>query len=139
LPSNPKTPLPAAELGRILGAKPNIGADGVVTFDIPRKEPIRLGGMTVNPYLNVMTSVAFQPYTGETASAAPDFGMLASEVDKVVRTMRSQGWDIGCLYNQETDEYPQLFFSHQFNLGDSIELAHEIRRGLNLMNLKFMS
>ncbi len=27
-----------------------------------------------------------------------------------MQVMRQQGWDIGCLYNQETDEHPQLYF-----------------------------
>jgi hypothetical protein len=139
-PSNPTTPLPAEELGDILGASPSVGADGVVTFDLPRLQPITLGDIRVSPYLNVQTSVVFQPYGGgNNAAAAPDFGLIASEVDPVVRVMRKQGWDIGCLYNQETDEYPQEYFSHQFKTGNSIELAREIRRGLDLMHLKFMS
>ena len=49
--------------------------------------------------------------------------------------MRAQGWDIGCLYNQETDEHPQLFFSHQFKTGEPDQLAREIRRGLDRMNV----
>ncbi|HEX4772752.1 MAG TPA: DUF1259 domain-containing protein [Bryobacteraceae bacterium] len=138
MPSNPTTPLPADELGQILGASPQIGANGVVNFDLPRKEPIYLGGLRINPYLNVSTPIAFQPYGGGiNAAAVPDFGMVAWEVQRVMRVMRKQGWDVGCLYNQETHEDPQLFFSHQFKTGDSIELAHEIRKGLNQMNLKF--
>jgi hypothetical protein len=62
--------------------------------------------------------------------------MVASEVQNVVRVMRRQGWEIGCLYNQETDEQPQLYFSHQVKVGNAVELAHEVRRGLNLTNSK---
>ncbi len=57
--------------------------------------------------------------------------MVASEVTPVVRLMRRQGWFQGCLYNQETDEYPQLYFDHMLKVGDPYALAHEIRRGLN--------
>ena len=53
--------------------------------------------------------------------------------------MRSRRWDIGCLYNQETDERPQLFFSHQFKTGDPLELAHEIRAGLDLLNVRLLN
>lgn len=138
MPVNPKTPLPADKIGRILGASPQIGANGVVNYNVPRAEPIRLGGVRINPYLNVATPIAFEPYRGgQNAAAVPDFGMIASEINKVVGKMQSQGWDIGCLYNQETDEYPQLYFSHQFKVGDAITLAKEIRNGLNLMNVKF--
>ncbi len=137
-PVNPKTPLPADELGRIIGAPPSIGSSGVVTFEVPRKEALRLGGLPISPYLNVATTIAFEPLGGgEHAAAAPDYGLLASEVNHVVRFSRKHGWDIGCLYNQETDEHPQLYFSHHFKTGNSIELAKEIRGALNLTNSKF--
>ncbi len=139
-PSNPTTPLPADEIGHILGASPQIGADGVVTYEVPRAEPIRLGGVRINPYLNVSTPISFEPLEGgRIAAAVPDYGMIASEINPVVERMRKQGWDIGCLYNQETDEHPQLYFSHQFKTGDPIQLAHEIRSGLNLMHVKLES
>ena len=135
MPSNPTTPLPADEIGKILGAKPSIGSDGVVTYQVPRNEHITLGGIKINPYLNVSAPIAFEPYGGgQNAAAVPDFGLLSSEVDRVTKLMREQGWDIGCLYNQETDESPQLYFSHQFKTGNSIQLAKEIRNGLNLTN-----
>lgn len=38
---------------------------------------------------------------------------------------------VHCLYNQETDEHPQLYFSHQLKTGDPYELAREIRRALD--------
>jgi hypothetical protein len=139
-PSHPTTPLPADELGEILGATPSIGADGVVTFDIPRAEKIWLGGIPINPYLNVPTSIVFEPYGGgANAVCAPDFALIASEINPVVKFMRERRWDIGCLYNQETDERPQLYFSHQLKQGDSVELAREIRGALNLMHSKFIS
>ena len=57
--------------------------------------------------------------------------MVANEVNPVIRTMRNMGWDIGCLCNHETDEHPQLYFSHQFNVGNPYKLAAEVRKGLN--------
>lgn len=56
--------------------------------------------------------------------------MKAGELDKLMRVMRAQRWDIGCLYNRETEEHPQLFFSHRFKTGNPYEPAHQIRRGL---------
>ncbi|MBV8491453.1 MAG: DUF1259 domain-containing protein [Candidatus Eremiobacteraeota bacterium] len=136
LPSNPTTPLPAKQIGQIIGAKPNIGSDGVVSLNIPRANPIVLGGIRINPYLNIMTAIAFQPLGGGNQCAAvSDYGMIASEVQRVISFMRHQGWDSGCLYNQETDEQPQLYFDHVFKTGSPLELAREIRAGLNLMNV----
>ncbi len=139
-PTNPTTPLPADELGEILGASPTVGADGVVNFNVPREDPITLGGIRINPYLNVAAPIAFQPYGGDqNAAAVVDFAMIASEINDVMSTMRRKSWDIGCLYNQETDEQPQLYFSHQFKTGNALDLAREIRDGLNRTDSKFNS
>ncbi len=133
-PSNPTTPLDTKRLARIIGASPTVGADGVVTFDIPRRERIRLGGIPINPFLNVATTVGFEPL-GSSTAVVVDFGMVADEIQGLTRLMRSLGWQVGCLYNQETDEYPQLYFSHQFKSGDAYRLAAEVRRGLDRLNV----
>ncbi|MBV9233535.1 MAG: DUF1259 domain-containing protein [Candidatus Eremiobacteraeota bacterium] len=135
-PKHPHTPLPVAEIGKIIGVTPTVGANGVVSLQVPRADTIMLGGQPANPYLNIMTPIDFEPLGDGRAAAVPDFGMIASEIQRVVARMRGFGWDIGCLYNQETAEEPQLFFSHQFKVGNPIQLAHEIRAGLELMDVK---
>lgn len=47
---------------------------------------------------------------------------------------RGQGFTIHCLYNQETAENPQLYFSHQLKIGDALQLAQQIRKGLDQTN-----
>jgi len=134
-PANPTTPLPAAELGAIIGGAARIGDDGIVHIDIPRKEQVTLGGIVANPYLNIAAPIDFQPYGGgENAAAIADFGMIGSEVNGLLRAMRAKGWDVGCLYNQETEQQPQLFFAHMFKTGNARRLAQEIRAGLELTN-----
>lgn len=138
-PAHPTTPLDADRLGRIIGAPPTVGSDGVVSFQVPQRRPIRLGGVTVNPYLNIATPIAFEPLGGDRAAVVPDYGMFADQIEPVMRLMRSKGWLIGCLYNQETDEYPQLYFSHQLKVGDAYELAKEVRAGLELTDVVLSS
>jgi hypothetical protein len=136
-PSNPKTPFNVKRLKRILHAyDAQVGQDGVVTFLVSRRNPIFIDGIRVNPTTNIATNVAFEPLngSGSRAAAVPDFGLTATEVNRVIGTMQRQGWDIGCLYNQETGESPQLYFSHDFRTGDPYTLAREIRNGLNRMN-----
>ena len=138
-PSNPTSPLNKDRLQKILhGYDAEVGADGVVTVYVNRRDPITLGGVKARPEANIATNVSFEPLdaSGTQTAAAPDFSMEGQEVDRVMRTMRGQGWDIGCLYNQETGERPQLFFSHQFKTGDPYQLAAEIRKGLNRMNVQ---
>lgn len=136
-PKNPTTPLDAKRLARIIGAPATVDDSGVVNFALPQREPITLGGVRINPYLNVSTTVAFQPLDGHRAVAVPDFGQLAHQVNNCASTMRAQGWQVDCLYNQETDEHPQLFFSHDYKVGNAYELAHEIRRGLEQTSVRF--
>jgi hypothetical protein len=135
-PKNPTTPLDAKRLGRIIGSTPTVGASGVVAFSIPSREQIVLGNVPINPYLNVYTSVDFQPIGGNRAIVVPDFGQHWYEVDTLAKTMLAQGWQIDCLYNQETAEDPQLFFSHHYKVGDAYKLAAEVRRGLDTLELK---
>jgi hypothetical protein len=129
-PSNPTTPLPAHKLAAILGGDASIGDNGIVTVTVARKTPVLLGGIRIKPELGVSTNVQFQPLGHGQAAVVPDFSMTASEVNPVTATMRRHGWDIGCLYNQETAEQPQLYFSHTFKRGDALHLAHEVREGL---------
>lgn len=129
-PAHPATPLDAKRLGRIIGQPATVGDSGVVSIEVPRASPVTLGGVRISPYLNISIPVSFEPLGGSTAAAVPDFGMTASEISRAVSVMRAQGWEQGCLYNQETDEQPQLYYDHMYKVGDAYQLAREIRRGL---------
>ena len=133
------TPLPADQLAQILGGSAMIGGNGVVTVNVPRADRIRLQGVPIAGDEGIGLDIAFEPLSDGTTVVAPDFSMTASEVMPVTRVMRQQGWDNNCLYNQETDEHPQLFFSHQVKIGDAVQLAQEVRNGANKTNLMFSS
>jgi len=135
-PSNPTTSLPTAQLGRILGGGAQVGGDGVVTVSIPRAETIHLGGVAISPFLNIAIPVSFEPLGNGQAACAPDFGMIASEINPALTVARQQGFMVDCLYNQETDEFPQLYWSHNLAVGDPIDLAHRVSKVLDHMNVK---
>ena len=133
-PTHPTTPLDPHRLASILHGSAEVGDEGVVTVTVDRKTKIVIDDIEVSPESNIYTEIQFKPLasTGSRAAVGPDFGMLASEVMPVVTLMRHQGWFQGCLYNQETNEHPQLFFDHMLKIGDAYALAAEIRRGLDL-------
>jgi len=138
-PKHPKTPFDVGKLKKILGSSSaTVGAGGVVTLTLTQKQAIRLGGVHLNQNANAETNIAFEPLnaSGTRAAAAPDFGMFAWQSQAVIGAMRAHGWDIGCLYNQETAEIPQLYFSHDFKVGDPYELAEQIRDALDQMNVE---
>lgn len=133
LPTNPTTPLDPDRLARILHGHASVGEDGVVTVWVYRKNNVYINGIKVNPQTNISTNIEFKPIGGSDANVVPDFSMTAKEVNPVVNLMRNKyDWYQGCLYNQETDETPQLYFDHMLKTGDAYELAREIRKGLDL-------
>lgn len=136
--ANSKTPLDKNKLEKILGGSAEVGDDGVVTVSIVRKETIMLDGVALKPFAGIAHTVAFQPLDGGKGTAvAPDFALIASEINPLIQIMREQGFTIHCLYNQETAENPQLYFSHQLAVGDAYELARKMRKGLERLNTKF--
>jgi hypothetical protein len=132
-PANPTSPLDADRLGTILHGDAQIGEEGVVTVSVSRTHGVTLGGVHARPETGISTMVEFKPLgTAANAAVVPDFSMTGDEVMPVVSKMVAQGWFQGCLYNQETDEYPQLFFDHMLKTGDAYALAQEVRNGLDL-------
>lgn len=138
LPSHPTTPLDPNRLADILGGTAEVGSDGVVTVSVARKETIVLAGVPLKPETGVSHTIAFEPLDGDAhVAAAPDFALIASEITPVASVMRRHGFVIHCLYNQETAEHPQLYFSHQLAIGNAYDLARKIRDGLNRTNSAF--
>ena len=139
-PITPKTVLDKERLERILGGTAEVADDGVVVVTVLRKETVVLGGIRLNSEMGVSHTVAFEPLDGGRGTAvAPDFALVASEINPLVKLMREQGFTIHCLYNQETAESPQLYYSHQLAVGDAYDLARKVRKGLERTNSKFKS
>jgi hypothetical protein len=134
MPADPTTPLDHGKLAKTLHGSSEISGAGVVTVTVNRSDRIVISGVQVSPEANISTNIQFLPLdaTGSMAAAAPDFSMTTGEVEPVCRAMRRAGFEIGCLYNQETGEHPQLFFAHMFATGAPQDLAVKIRRALNL-------
>ncbi|HWF73814.1 MAG TPA: DUF1259 domain-containing protein, partial [Solirubrobacteraceae bacterium] len=134
MPKKPTTPLDSGRLATILKGTAQVGDEGVVTVNVNRGGRIVIDGVVVSPEANISTGIEFKPLSssGSSAAVGPDFALTGSEVQKVVALMRGQGWFVACLYNQETSETPQLYFSHMLKSGDAYTLAAEVRRGLDL-------
>jgi hypothetical protein len=146
MPINPTSPLNAKRLGKILGAKAMIGEEGVVSVNVDRAAPVVVNNypvqnnrVQVSPGTNISNAISFKPLsaTGSQAAGVIDFAMTGAEVQPVEAFMQAHGWFIGCLYNQETAEHPQLYFTHFLKVGDAYELATEIRQALAMTNVKF--
>lgn len=138
-PAQTKTSLEATQMGTILGAVPQIGADGAVMFNIPRTEAITLAGLQINNYLNVATTVGFLPAGGSgNAAVLADIGALSTELNHVLGSMMKSGWTPGAVFNHQTSMSPQLTFAEFFKWGNAMTLAKEVRTALELTKVNLI-
>ena len=136
-PAAPASPPPAidldtAQLDQIIGAKGQANG-GVYQFGVPRRDPISEGGMTVAPAgpLGAATGIGFQPTGSGRAAITGDFVMVASEVNPVIKALRSGGIEVTALHSHMLDEEPRLFFMHFWANDDALKLAKGLRGALD--------
>jgi hypothetical protein len=130
----PAIELDTVQLDQIVGAKgqPN---GGVYQFGVPRRDPVTEGGVALAPVgpLGVATAIGFQPTGGGNAAITGDFVMIASEVNPVIKALRSGGIEVTALHSHMLDEQPRLFFMHFWANDDAIKLAKTLRTALDEM------
>lgn len=134
----PATPATAIDLdtvaiARILGHAGKLS--GVVyQVSVPRAEVIRMEGQVIPPSMGVATAINFQPTGGGRAVATGDFALLGSEVNRVIRALRSHGVEVTAVHSHMLEESPRLFFMHFWGNGDADTIAQGLRSALDLTN-----
>src|SRR6202171_3371972 len=128
----PAIELDTAQLDQIIGAKgqPN---GGVYQFAVPRRDPVTEGGMALAPVgpLGVATAIGFQSTGSGNAAITGDFVIIASEVNPVIKALRSGGIEVTALHSHMLDEQPRLFFMHFWANDDAVKLAKGLRAALD--------
>ena len=81
--------------------------------------------------MGVATAINFQPTGQGKAAISGDFVLLASEVNPVIRALRTHGIDVTAMHNHMLLEQPHLYFMHFWANDDAIKLAHGIRAALD--------
>jgi hypothetical protein len=111
--------------------------NGVVyQVSVPRAEKITEMGQDLPPSMGVATAINFQPTGGGKAAITGDFVMRGSEVNPVIRALRSAGIDIAALHSHLIDEEPRLYFMHFWANDDAVKLAKGLRGALDAMATK---
>ena len=59
--------------------------------------------------------------------------MVASEVNPVIKALRSSGIEVTALHSHMLDEEPRLFFMHFWANDDAVKLAKTLREALDAM------
>jgi hypothetical protein len=123
----PAIDLDTTELDQIIGAK-GAANGGVYQFNVRRRDPITEGGMMVGmPAMGAATAINFQPTGGAKAAITGDFVLIRTEVNDVVRTLRSNGVDVTAIHNHMLTEQPRIIFMHFWAHDDAIKLAKALR------------
>ncbi len=124
--------LDTAQLDRVIGVKGQAN-NGIYQFTVPRGGAISEGGVTLAPPgpLGVATAINFQPTGDGKAAVTGDFVLIGSEVNPVIRALRSHGIEVTAVHSHMLTEQPRLFFMHFWANDDAGKLAQGLRAALS--------
>jgi hypothetical protein len=92
--------------------------------------------MSIPPSMGTAIAMNFQPTGGGKAAITGDFVLLGSEVNPVLKALRSHGIEVTALHSHMIDDSPHLYFMHFWAHDDEQKLAQGLRAGLDLANVK---
>jgi uncharacterized protein DUF1259 len=127
--------LDTAAMDRAIGKQGKVNG-GVYQFTLPRAEKIMDNGMAEGASMGTGTSINMQPLGGGRAATTGDFVLLASEVDPVMRVLRSGNIEVTALHTHMLGEQPTLYFMHYWGVGQASQLAATLRKAVDLTHVK---
>ena len=95
----------------------------MLQYSIARKDQVTSGGMAVPPAMGSAIAINFQPTGGERAAITGDFVLVASEVNPVIKALRSHGIEVTAVHNHMLNDEPRMFFMHFWADNDAKTLA----------------
>lgn len=114
-------------LDQAMNASGSLGA-GVYKFTFGRTT--KMNGQTVGNAMGINTWAAFTG-TPDKAVVDGDFVMHESELQNVLKTLRSHDINIVSIHNHMINESPRCIFLHFWGIGNSVDLAKSIRAALD--------
>jgi len=130
-----KLSIDTAQIGGILGYHGKLNG-GVYQVGVPRAEKVTADGIDVPPSMGLATAINFQPTGAGMAAITGDFVLIGSEVNPVIRALRSNAIAITALHSHMLTDSPRLFFMHYWATDDAPKLARGLRAALDKMNVK---
>src|SRR5215208_1558937 len=128
----PAVDLDTAQLEQIIGAKGQSNG-GVYQFGIPRRDPVKDGGMDISPAgpMGVATAINFQATGSGKAAITGDFVLVGDEVNPVIKALRENGIEVTAIHSHMLTEQPRLIFMHFWAHDDAVKLARGLRAALD--------
>jgi hypothetical protein len=109
---------------------------GVLSFGIPRAQPITDGGMTFTGAQGVAESINFQDAGGGRVATTGDFVLIADEVNPVISALDEHHFAVTALHNHLLREEPRIFFMHFWAVGAPSSVGAGISAALKLIAVK---
>jgi Domain of Unknown Function (DUF1259) len=128
-------PAAFSKIEEILSAKGRF-AGGVLSFGIPRADPITDHGMPLAPAQGVAEAINFQEFGADQVATTGDFVLIASEVNPVISALRDHNIQITALHSHMLTEEPRLFFMHFWSVGSTDSVAMGIKAALAQVHTK---
>jgi len=117
----------AAPIEDVFGTKAQ-SSNGMVKVVVGRKATMH--GVEIGNEMGVNTWAAFAG-SDQQAVVDGDFAMLESELQTVLKTLRSEGIQIVAIHQHMTNESPRYVFLHYWGKGKAVDLARAVKRALN--------
>ena len=124
-----KSAITTAPLAEVLGGKPQ-EKDGMVKFVIGRNAKMPCG-CEVGKEMGVNTWAAFAG-TDDNAIVDGDFACLETELQGVLKSLRSGGINIVAIHQHMTLENPRYIFLHYWGRGKAADLARKVNAALRV-------
>jgi Domain of Unknown Function (DUF1259) len=111
-------------------------AGGVLSFGIPRAEPVVEHGMTLTGAQGVAESVNFQEAGPGTVATTGDFVLVADEVNPVISALLAHNIRVTALHSHMLTEQPRILFMHFWAVGTPESVAQGIKAALGKIHVK---
>ena len=130
----PTIDIDTAQIDQIIGAKGQNNG-GIYQIGVPRRDAITENGMQLMPSgpMGMNTGIGFQPTGSGKAAITGDFVLLGTEVNPVVKALRSNGIEVTAIHSHMLTEQPRLIFMHFWANDDALKLARGLRAALDKM------
>jgi hypothetical protein len=109
---------------------------GVLSYGVPRSDPVTLDGMIVSPAAGVAEAINFQAADTGNVATTGDFVLTAEEVNPVISELEAHHILVTALHNHMLTEQPRLFFMHFWGVGSSESIGEGIAAALKHVSTK---
>lgn len=117
-----------------LGRKGSM-AGRVLQISVPRAQSVQEDGMEIPNGMGMAIALNFQ-IVRERVATTGDFVLVASEVNPVIRQLRSHGIEVTALHSHMLAESPRLFFLHFWGLDKPKTVAAALKAALEKVATK---